>query len=98
MPKAAPAPLTPAGYAVQAWLKENDHTQQWLVDGVNMLRAAHGIEEQIGRSSLWRWMTGEARINVDDATLIAAITGIPVSLWSRYLADSGDAAPASAAG
>ena len=76
--------LTPAGTAVLAWCKRHGKSQQWLVDRMNELRTQHGVVERIGRGNLWRWMNGRHLINVDDATLIRSITGIPVMLWSKY--------------
>ena len=81
--------LVAAGVALKAWLEANEKSQTWLVEEINRRRAT---AEKLGRSNLWRWMTGEQRINNDDATLIQAITsaegtqGPPVlaTQWSRH--------------
>ena len=76
--------LTSGGHAVQTWLDENGRSQQWLVDEVNRQRGQRGIRQRIGRSTLWRWMTGKTLINVNDAMLIQIITGLAMSLWSQH--------------
>jgi hypothetical protein len=76
--------LTPAGAFVRDWLGANDKDQQWLVDELNRRREAQGFTDRTSRICLWRWMTGKHVINIDDATLIAEITGLPTKLWSRF--------------
>lgn len=78
------ADLTPAGATVQQWLDRQAKQQAWLVRELNRLRLERGITGRAGRSTLWRWMTGAALINIDDAALIEAITGTPIALWSQH--------------
>jgi hypothetical protein len=82
-----PQNLTLGGRAVQTWLDTNGHSQQWLVDEVNRQREHRGIPERIGRSTLWRWMTGKTLINVNDAMLLQIVMGVEISIWSQHSAN-----------
>jgi hypothetical protein len=79
--------LTAAGRFIRKWLDDNDKDQQWLLDELNRRRDGHGVIDRVTRTNLWRWMTGKNQINIDDAALIAEITGLPMRLWSRYASD-----------
>ncbi len=79
--------LSPAGLAVHKRLSDMGKSQQWLADEMNRRRAERGRTEKVGRATLWRWMTAKSVINVDDATLIEAVTGVRAILWSQYAAD-----------
>jgi hypothetical protein len=83
MAKTGAAPPA-AEQSVKHWLEEHGKSQQWLANQINALRAEQGVPQQIGRGTLWRWMSGTNLINVDDALRIRSITGTPVHLWSRY--------------
>lgn len=78
--------LSGPGEELQGWLDTNQRPLIWLVDEMNRRRREAGVASAVGRSNLWRWMTGKLRINVDDATLIEQITegAILATRWSIY--------------
>lgn len=82
--------LVPAGAALDRWLAANGKSKDWLVAEMNSWRAREGISGQVGRGAIWRWMTGNVRINIDDAVLIQLITEegtwepVDARLWSRH--------------
>ncbi len=92
-----PQKLTLAGTAVQSRLAELDKSQQWLADEMNSRRDQRGIHGRVQRATLWRWMTGKSVMNVDDATLIEAVVGVPAILWSQYANEIAESAPDTAA-
>lgn len=85
----SPKPLITAGRVLEGALARAKKDKVWLTRQINRRRRAEGIRAKVERGMLWRWMTGERRINIDDAVLIQLITaelGEPVDarVWSRH--------------
>lgn len=61
---------TQAGARLLRWIEDNNRTQAWLAD-----------ELQVARESLWRWVVGQRTPRIEHCAAIERITGIEAAAW-----------------
>jgi hypothetical protein len=79
---------TEAGLRLEERLQTLGLTTADLIRELNRRRAALGIQTRVASNTIRRWTIDDAkewrRINIDDATLIQVICGLPVIVWSCH--------------
>lgn len=58
-------------------------SREELLEKLNALRREQGVNGQVRRATLWRWLAGDREMNLAEAARIQRVTGFPAVRWSK---------------